>query len=276
MLLVILIIAIVLIVIFFKTRKIPKLGNVSCITGGVKTGKSTLAMYLAKKQYNKHLLQWKIKCKLCKIFRRKKPLPEKPLFYSNVKVGFEYVPLTREIFLREQRPTYKSVIYCQESSLIADSQDWKDKNINERLKYFNKLYGHETKGGYLYYDTQTMKDNHYAIKRCMNSYLWIHHAIKWIPFIYVVKVREMFFSEDGENVNVSTEDVENKLKWIIVPKKIWKYFDCYTYSIMTDNLPVANKTVKIGKKSIRKKRNFKTNYIIDLREQKENEDKKKT
>ena len=203
-------------------------------------------------------------------------MPEKPLFYSNVTVGYEYVPLTREIFLREVRPTYKSVLYCQESSLIADSQNWRDENINEKLKMFNKLFGHETHGGYLYYDTQTMKDNHYAIKRCMNSYLWIHHAIKWIPFIYVVKVREMFFSEDGENVNISTEDAEDKLKWIIVPKKVWKYFDCYTYSVFTDDLPVAKKTKTIGKNKMFKKKNYKTPWIVDLKERKKDEDKKKT
>lgn len=254
---IIIIVAIILFVLFFKLRKVPKLGDLTTITGGIKTGKSTLAIFLARRKYKFNLFIWKIKKVLCKIFHKK--IPEKPLFYSNIKLTCEYVPMTKEIFLREERLAYKSVSYVNEASLIADSQDWKDKNINEKLKLFNKLYGHETKGGSLYYDTQAIKDVHYSIKRCMNNYLWIHHAIKWIPFIYIVKVREMLYVDEN-TINLNEKDGEDNLKYIIIPKKIWKTFDCYTYSCFTDNLPVANKVTKNNKKDL------KTNYIINLKE----------
>lgn len=268
-----LVIAIVVIVIFlfiFRKRKKLRLGDVCCFTGGVKTGKSTLALWYARKVYKKNLFKWRIKNFFSTTFKHK--LIEKPLFYSNIKLACDYVPMTREIFLREQRVRYKSVCFVDESSLIADSQDWRDPNINESLKMFNKLYGHESQGGTLVYDTQVMRDNHYAIKRCMNTYVWIHHAIKWVPFVYICKVREMFFSEDGEVVNTSEKDIDESTKWLLISKKVWKTFDCYTYSVFTDHLPVASNVIRGSRGKL------KTNYLIDLRVKKEgakNADKKK-
>lgn len=271
--LIIALVVVVVLLFLFRHHKKLKLGDVCCFTGGVKTGKSTLALWYARKIYKKNLFCWRIKNFFSKLFRRKEI--EKPLFYSNIKLACDYVPMTREIFLREVRIAYKSVCFVDESSLIADSQDWRDKNINEKLKMFNKLYGHESRGGTLVYDTQTMRDNHYAIKRCMNTYIWIHHAVKWIPFVYVCRVREMFYSEDGEAVNVSDSDVENQLMWLVISKKIWKTFDCYTYSCFTDDLPVADSVVH-GSKS-----DLKTPYLVDLRERDKGEvikieNKKKT
>ncbi len=260
MLLAIIIAVLVVLFLLFRRRKALKEPNVFCITGGVKTGKSTVALHLARRKYKKMLFEWKIKRFFCKIF--KKPIPEKPLFYSNIKLAFDYVPVTKEILLRQERIRYKSVMLIDESSLVADSMDFKDYETNYDLKLFNKLYGHETRGGYLYYDTQVMRDNHYAIKRCMNSYLWIHHCVKWLPFVILAQVQELFFSEDGEMVNINNGDVEDQLRWLVIPKSIWKKFDCYTYSVFTDNLPVAEK-VQHGNK-----RDLKTDYILELGSQK--------
>lgn len=260
MLLAIIIVVLVVLFLLFRRRKALKEPNVFCITGGVKTGKSTVALHLARRKYKKMLFEWKIKRFFCKIF--KKPIPEKPLFYSNIKLAFDYVPVTKEILLRQERIRYKSVMLIDESSLVADSMDFKDYETNYDLKLFNKLYGHETRGGYLYYDTQVMRDNHYAIKRCMNSYLWIHHCVKWLPFVILAQVQELFFSEDGEMVNINNGDVEDQLRWLVIPKSIWKKFDCYTYSVFTDNLPVAEK-VQHGCK-----RDLKTDYILELGSQK--------
>lgn len=260
MALVIIIAVLIIFWLIFRKKKQIKEPNVFCITGGVKTGKSTVAMYLARKRYKKHLILWKIKKIFCKLF--KKPIPEKPLFYSNIKVAFDYVPVTKDILLRKERIRYKSVMLIDESSLVADSMDFKDYETNYDLKMFNKLYGHETKGGYLYYDTQVMRDNHYAIKRCMNSYLWIHHLIKWVPFVVLAKVQELFFSEDGERINVNNGDVEDELRWLIIPKKTWKTFDCYTYSVFTDDLPVADNVIHGHKKDL------KTPYIVEIGAQK--------
>lgn len=245
---ILLIILIAIVVVFLLIKfKVPKLGNMTLITGGIKTGKSTLSVYLSYKQYKRNLFKWKIKRFFIKFFRKLKikkfintKIPEKPLFYSNIPIAVPYVPLTKELLLRKERFSYGSVAYICESSLVADSMSFGDKKINEELLLFNKLFAHETKGGSLFYDTQSVLDNHFAIKRTLSSYLYIHHTIK-IPFFLLMYVKELKYSEDS--TNVFKDDVEESgLQLIIVPKRVWKKFDCYCYSCLTDDLPV-NKNV---------------------------------
>lgn len=271
-LIIIAIIAIILMVQFFKLRKVPKLGCLALITGGVKTGKSTLAIYLAIKQNKRQRRKWRIYMTLRKVLTFL-PVREEPLLYSNVPLaGVKYVPLTVELLLREKRFNYRSTIYVQEASLVEDSQMFKDMDINERLLYFNKLIGHETRGGGIIYDTQAIQDCHYAIKRSISSYIWIHHNVK-VPFFVLVYVREMFYSEDNSSVNVFNEDVEETLLRIIVPKSIWKKFDAYCYSKLTDDLERVTETNFIPKRkfnmtmaqkrSINKK--LRTDRVISVR-----------
>lgn len=221
--------------------KIPKCGNMVLVTGGIKTGKSTLSVRMAYKTWKKQVLKTKIFNifvvlfgKISSRFKTKKDLP---LLYSNVPLDVPYVPLTQALLERRERFVYGSVAYFCEASLIADSQYFKDAFTNEQLLLLIKLWAHETKGGYAFFDTQSISDNHYAIKRCLSSYFYIHHNIK-LPFFIVMFVREMKFSEDNSAVNNISEDLEEDLKIVIVPKSTWKLFDCYTFSILTDHLPV--------------------------------------
>lgn len=237
-------IAIVLLLIVFrlwKTHKEPRIPDVGLVTGGVKCGKTTASLYLAKRIYNKNLFKWHVKCYFCsKLF---KAYPEKPLFYSSIPVMFPHVPLTKALILRDVRPAYKSVCFIDEASLIADSFDFKDNEVNEEIKLFNKLWGHMTHGGSLVYNTQNESDLHFNIKRCMGSYIWIHRTIKWIPFVLVFMCREMYYSDGNNAINVFNEDVEESLKWIICSKRIWKKFDCYCFSHYTDDNPVDTDVV---------------------------------
>lgn len=245
------ILAIVLIFLICRVRKIPKLGNMVLVTGGIKTGKSTLSVHLALRTYKKQVRKWKIKKFFIRLFKKLKfkkfknrELPEKPLLYSNIPLKTAYVPLTKKLLLREERFAYGSVCYVCESSLVADSQSCKGKTgeeINEDMLLLNKLFAHETKGGYIFYDTQSIYDNHYAVKRCLSTYLYIHHTVKVFPFFILAWVREMKFSEDSTVVNTFDDDVEEKLKLILIPKKVWKKFDCYCYSSLTDNLELNDK-----------------------------------
>ena len=230
--------------------KIPKCGNMVLVTGGVKTGKTTLSVRLVYKTWKKQVLKVRIQNLLGKTFKalrfkkfanyKKKPLP---LIYSNIPIDLPYVPLTQELIKREERFVYGSVIYVCESSLLADSMSFKDEYVNEQLLLLNKLIAHETRGGYLFYDTQSIGDNHYAVKRCLASYFYIHHAVK-IPFFVLMYVRELKYSDDNSAVNTFDDDIEEGLKLVVVPKSTWRMFDCYCYSALTDHLPVNDKTVK--------------------------------
>lgn len=239
--------------------KVPKIGSLALVTGGVKCGKSTLSVAIALSEYKKRVRKTKIKNFFRKLF--KKSLIELPLLYSNVPLGCPYVPITHDLLMRKTRFVYGSVVYLQEASLVADSQLIKDKDINEQLLLFNKLIGHETKGGVLIYDTQSVSDNHYSIKRCLSEYLYIHHLTKWIPFILIAHVEENRYSDDGTIISTQNEDIEHKLKKVVIRKKTWKYFDCYCYSVLTDNLPVKNDVVNNNIQT----RNLKANTIISFR-----------
>ena len=242
------------VVIFYigKTFKVPKYGTLCQIDGGVKAGKSTMATWLAWRAYINELFKWFIynyiilptiswlPFKKCKALKK----TEKPLLYSNIPLAFKcgYVPITPELLERKKRFRYKSVILIDEMTLIADSQLIKDKELNEKLLLFFKLIGHETKG-HIIFTTHTTSDCHYAVKRTTSAVHYNHHLTK-LPFFVIIYVRELFYSEDFQAINVYETDLEDTLKKVIIPKKIWKMFDSYCYSSLTDNLPVEDRVVK--------------------------------
>ena len=211
---------------FFVLRKFksPKVGAMCLVSGGVKCGKTTFAVHLAIKNHKRAVRRVKFRNFFARLL--KKPLLPLPLLYSNIHLsGYPYVPLTRALLLRESRFVYGSVILCSEASLVADSQMVKNPLLNDELMLFNKLIGHETRGGMIIYDTQSIADCHYSIKRCLSEYFYIHHVVKWLPFFLVAYVREDRYSEDGSVLAVNTEDAEDTLKKVIIPKSIWKKFE---------------------------------------------------
>ena len=236
--LIVLAVAIFLFIKVYRKFKMPKVNCLSMVTGGVKCGKSTFAIHLAMKSYNQSKRAWAVRNFFAKLFHLEEI--EEPLLYSNVPLKCDYVPLTEDYLLRKKRFAYKSVIYVNEASLVADSQSFRDKDVNERLLLFNKLIGHELHGGHLIYDTQCIQDVHYSIKRSLSEFYYIHHLVKWIPFLLVAYVREDRYSEDTNIVNVNEGDVEETLKRVVIPKRVWKKFDCYSFSALTDDLPVTD------------------------------------
>ena len=225
----------VLVLLFVKIKRL-KVECVILVNGAVKTGKSTLSVHLAHKHYKKNLRKYYIK----KLFKKD---VEKPLFYSNIPLKFDYVSLTNEILTRTKRIPYGSVTYIGEFSLVADNMFYKTGSAlqNESLMLFMKLYGHETGGsGKLFIDTQAVGDLPVNVRRCLSRYLYIERCIKWIPFLLVFKVRELMFSEDNSSINTFSSDIEDNCKTLIISKRIWKKFDYCCYSTFTDHLPVED------------------------------------
>ena len=224
---------------FFKIRKNLNIDAITLVNGGVKTGKSTLSVYLAIKHYKKSLFRWKVR----KFFGKQ---DEKPLLYSNIPLKADYVLLSNEVLLRIKRIPYGSVVYIGEFSLVADNKFFKTASALqiESLMLFIKLFGHETGGkGKMFIDTQCISDLPVDVRRCLNRYLWIERSIKWIPFIIVIKVRELMYSEDNTSVNVFNSDIEDNTKVLIISKSIWKKFDYCCYSVFTDDLDPSNKVI---------------------------------
>lgn len=233
----------------FSYIKRLKYGNLTLISGGVKTGKTMLSVCLVLKQYKRQLRKWRRACRKAK--RKYQPFPEKPLIYSNMPLKCEYSPLTLALITGKERFRYGSVVYFNEMSLIAGSKDIKSEILNDWLLRFFKLCAHETRGGYFIIDTQSPQDMHYTLKRSLSTYYFISKKI-WFPFFNVIFLRENLLV-DGENtVAVDTQTdpqdtvSEGGKKWYfrLIRHKWWKYYDQYAYSSLTDDLPVADEIIK--------------------------------
>lgn len=238
------------IVFYVKFQRI-RCGNMVCITGGIKTGKTQLAVFLSRqllcRQRVKVWLYNVIGRWFVLVFKHKKvPKKPRPLLYSNIPLKCDYVPITKELLTRKKTWVQGSVAYIGEASLVADSMCYKDAALNEDLLLFNKLFAHITHGGYCVYDTQSISDNHFAVKRCLNSYFYIHHQVK-IPFFCIVYMKEERYSEDNHVMNEQEGNADEGYKVKVVPKSVWKLYDRYCYSTFTDSLPKVDKSVNGAK-----------------------------
>lgn len=263
--------------------KFPKCPSIAVFTGGVKVGKSALSLACSLQYYRKAVRQWRIRSFfrfIANLFRKKskKKLSfEKPLFYSNIPLrNIPYVQLTKAHILREVRFNYKSVVFVDEASLLADSQLIKIPDLNVKLLLFFKLFGHSTQGGKCIFNSHNISDLHYALKRTTSQYFYIHSLTTFLPFIMFGNVREERYSEDGSDINVYNEDLEKSLLKVIVRKKIFKYYDSFCYSILTDSLPTKNIILKKGRKDSLKARelpSFRLEFSNLFKEFNENEKK---
>lgn len=240
----ILIVCIIIYFIWIRKFKVPKTGSLVLITGGVKCGKSTLSVHIVQKNYKRNLRHVKFVNFFRTIFR--KELLEEPLIYSNVPLNtLPYVPITYDLLLRKTRFRKGSIVYIQEASLVADSQLVKNMELNNEMLIFYKLIGHELgEGGTMVVDTQVISDLHYSIKRSCSQYFYVHHSksLFLLPWV-VVYLRELMYSEDSAT-NVINTDLEDDLKKVLVPKKVWKLFDAYAYSSLTDYLSIEDNVVE--------------------------------
>ena len=219
---------------YFFYIKHLKLPNVYLVTGGVKTGKSFVSVALAVKTYKKNVRR----CKIANFFRRilRKPIRELPMLYSNIQLRYvKFNVLTKDILEWKVKIPKKSVVLIDEVSLLADSMLFKDKEINEKLQIFVKLFGHFTYGGTMIVNTQSLHDCHYAFKRCISNYLYIASKRKF-PFFSLLQVRELVHSEDNEIINNFDKDMELSARPLFLLNKYYKYYDCFCYSVFVDYL----------------------------------------
>lgn len=250
-------------------------GNLTLVTGGVKVGKTMFSVYLVKRQYKIQLRKWRRACRKCK--RHYLNFPEKPLIYSNMplKVKWGYSPITEDHVLQKARFRYGSVIYFNEITFIAGSKDIKDDQINDTLLQFYKLIAHSSRGGFCIVDTQAIQDAHFALKRSLSTYYMIVKKI-WLPFFNIVFLRENIFV-DGENTVAIDTQVDpqdsplvggKKLYVRLLPHTLWKNYDQYAYSYLTDHLPCPDTVLKPGKDDLKVKHLLRLKTIIERRKQK--------
>ena len=237
-LLIFVVVGIVILVFIRKKIKSLALGNVVFITGAPKTGKTALSLYLARKRYFFNVLKWRIGKPIYWLFKHTlKGYPIKPMFYSNIPLTFMHNPITADILFHNVKVPKKSVFFFDECSLLADSQLFKDGELNMKLLLFFKTIGHTTYGGSVFANSQVIGDCHYAIKRVLGSYLYIHTTNTSFPFVGVCKVREMVYSDDGQVGNNVSEDLDLSMRNVLLLKRVFKWYDCFNLSTLVDDKP---------------------------------------
>lgn len=273
-LIVIVLLCILFIWLWFKFIKVPKLNNINFISGALGTGKSLVSFRFGEQKfrwrvftqncirilyyYKVHNLilikKWRekvkdkvlngediklytdIPCDLRKLhirqFDLKESLNQKKKVYYKVLFSEQ---ITKEHCLREVRFNYKSIVVFDEISIFFDQFDFDDKIINEKLNNFFKLFRHETKGGMMIINSQSINDCHFALKNCLSQYFYLHHKKKLLFFMWEY-IQELQYSNDNNVINVNEGDIEEtaKLKLLLVPKKVFKTYDTYAHSWLTD------------------------------------------
>ena len=206
------VVALLLIWVVKRSKKF-RFDSIVMINGGVGSGKTLTAVWLAVRSYKKSVRIWKRKNFFRKLF--KKDLLEKPLLYSNIPLfNIDFVLLNQDLLERQVRFNFCSIVLISESSLVANSQDFKRKdlpNLNDNLTEFLKLIRHMLHGSYrslfglggtipnLIIETQSKNDNHFAFDRCITQVMFINKSYN-IPFFKVQHCRDLLLYEGVENV----------------------------------------------------------------------------
>ena len=105
---------------------------------------------------------------------------------------------------------------------------------------FAKLFGHYSKGGYLFIESQSIGDIAVAIRRCISSKYYIDHSTNLLRY-RILHLRYERYTEDGTTVNTYEDD--NEFTKYLISKRIFKKFDSYCYSALTDKLEIENKVL---------------------------------
>ena len=275
---VLILIALVIFLLWFFIFKVKhlKIPNVYLVTGGVKTGKSFVSVYLAVRTYKRakrkaHVQNFFIRFlvnPIRKLFKRE-PFKKKdiPMLYSNMRLrNIKYNLLTMDIVYRFVKIPTGSVVLIDEVSLFADSMlcmtpKYRNSDMHERLMLFIKLFGHYC-GGTMIVNTQALGDCAFEFKRCISSYLWIQSKRKF-PFFSLLQVRELAYSDDNNVVNNFQQDSEVDNRPLFILNKYMKYYDYRCYSIFTDGLEMQ---VNYDNPVLDKHDSAKTEVLLSLQE----------
>lgn len=248
---------IILVIIFLCRQKKLYYDTIVMINGANGTGKTSFTIWKAKTTHKKvHRIWWR-RVHIWSKLKPKLKNEEEPLLYCNIpvydninenKLYKYYVPLTKDILQRKARPRYKSIIVWDESSIMATSMDYKDKELSESMHLFMKLVRHEVKGSYrnlfdsnatLFINTQSKNDNHYAVDRTCAQSLYLIKAIN-IPFFRLTWVRDLLIIDGVQNDFEEDVKESSSTRMLWIPKKVFKWYDSYSYEFLTHDLPVLD------------------------------------
>lgn len=266
---------------FIRAKKFP-MDTVVCLTGGLGTGKTLIAVNLAIKEYRKRLLMWRLglydrrkglkiekKAEMPKLYSNIPILLKRPIYISRkiipYKEYFSEVLTYEHILLLDRIPEY-SVILIDEVGQVADQYQYDNPFVMQDLQKFIRYYRHFVDGRLILTD-QSSSNIVVAIRRRINKIYNLHDFKRNWFFFFKVRVQELFIAEDV--MSTVEQNVHNDyeyfygllpLKWLkfldITRLLTYKKYDSRCYSVMYDDV--------VKKQNDRQHSGYKTDYVIDI------------
>lgn len=279
------IILLVIIVVLFILLKVIKnyakisYNQVLGIFGGVKSGKTLLAVKTALKQFKISQKYWQRKKRkvvyynvlitLLNKFKKKKlelkELPLAPQFYSNIpiRVNKKYgmsLKVSKELLLLKEKIPNGSILLLDEFGTIASQYGYTEEQIRTDISEFVRFYGHYTKqkGLLIVIDQSTDR----ILKEVRVSLGAIYETSEFSKFGFIGKQKIIKYQNTIQTEYVvQKEQIKNKYYLLLK-----KNYDPYCYSERVNNLNYT--------KAIDSNENLKENELLRLDNLKSSLDKK--
>ena len=278
-------ILLVLIIVLFIFLKVIKsyarisYNQVLGIFGGVKSGKTLLAVKTALKQFKISQKYWQRKKRkvvyynvlitLLNKFKKKKltlkQIPLTPQFYSNIpiRVNKKYgmsLKVSKEILLLKEKLPNGSIMLLDEFGTIASQYGYTEEQIRTDISEFVRFYGHYTKqkGLLIVIDQSTDR----ILKEVRVSLGAIYETSEFTKFGFIGKQKIIKYQNTIQTeYAVQKEQIKNRYYLLLK-----KNYDPYCYSERVNNLNYT--------KAIDSNENLKENELLRLDNLKSSLDKK--
>lgn len=279
------IILLVIIVVLFILLKVIKnyakisYNQVLGIFGGVKSGKTLLAVKTALKQFKISQKYWQRKKRkvvyynvlitLLNKFKKKKlelkELPLTPQFYSNIpiRVNKKYgmsLKVSKELLLLKEKIPNGSIMLLDEFGTIASQYGYTEEQIRTDISEFVRFYGHYTKqkGLLIVIDQSTDR----ILKEVRVSLGAIYETSEFSKFGFIGKQKIIKYQNTIQTeYAVQKEQIKNKYYLLLK-----KNYDPYCYSERINSLNYT--------KAVDSNDNLKENELLRLDNLKSSLDKK--
>lgn len=278
------ILLVIIIVLFILVKVLKNYAKISYnqvlgIFGGVKSGKTLLAVKTALKQFKISQKYWQRKKRktayynviitfLNKFKKKKlalKELPLTPQFYSNIpiRVNKKYgmsLKVSKEILLLKEKIPNGSIMLLDEFGTIASQYGYTEEQIRTDISEFVRFYGHYTKqkGLLIVIDQSTDR----ILKEVRVSLGAIYETSEFSKFGFIGKQKIIKYQNTIQTeYAVQKEQIKNKYYLLLK-----KNYDPYCYSERVNNLNYT--------KAIDSNENLKENELLRLDNLKSSLDKK--
>ena len=225
---VVIIIAIVILIIiiirFFKQYKVIKIknDNVICLSGGLGTGKTSIAVETA----------------LNRLKKNRRTINKGAKLYSNIPIIISKKEasekLTNDILYRRNKLPIGSIVLLDEASTYIDNMQVRGPNVR-KLDNFFRFYRHYTKGGYLIMTDQSLSLVHNIIRRRVNTFYLLSNNKKVLKYWHFCEVIPLINTDDS---TIKEQDTDKQLI-LFGCYGIIKHYDTYCYSEKVSKLPEA-------------------------------------